>query len=62
MRGSLLESDKSHQDVALSEKQADMQRKINNSNEFHQETQQQHLPGAPHTINHHPNRQVADTY
>ena len=62
MRGSLLESDKPHQDVALTDKQIEMQRKINNPNEFHQESHHHNLPGPTHSINNHQNRQVGDDY
>ena len=57
MRGSLLESDKPHQDVASLDKQADVERKLNHSNEHQPETHQ-NLPGPSINLNHHHNRQV----
>ena len=62
MRGSILESDvPSRQDVAISEKQSDIQRKPNTmNNEFRQESHPQHLPGSNH--NHQQSRQVIETH
>ena len=60
MRGSILESDvPPRQDVAISDKQSDMHRKQNTSNnEFRQESHSQHLPGSSQNFSHQQNRQV----
>ena len=61
MRGSVLESEVTpRQDVAVSDKQSDIQRKSNTmNNEFRQESHPQHLSGSTH--NHQQNRQVIES-
>ena len=58
MRGSLLESEKQHQDVPMLDMQTEIQRKMNNSNDFQSDVHPQHLPGSPHSLGLQHNRQV----
>ena len=58
MRGSLLESEKQHQDVPMLDRQTEIQRKMNNSNDFQSDVHPQHLPGSPHSLGLQHNRQV----
>ena len=58
MRGSLLDSEKQHQDVPMFDGQTEIQRKMNNSNDFQSDVHPQHLPGSPHTLGLQHNRQV----
>ena len=58
MRGSLLESEKQHQDVPILDRQTEIQRKMNNSNDFQSDVHPQHLPGSPHSLGLQHNRQV----
>ena len=58
MRGSLLENEKQHQDVQMLDRQTEIQRKMNNSNEFQSDVHPQHLPGSPHSLGLQHNRQV----
>ena len=58
MRGSLLENEKQHQDVQMLDRQTEIQRKMNNSNDFQSDVHPQHLPGSPHSLGLQHNRQV----
>ena len=58
MRGSLLEGENQHQDVSMLDRQTEIQRKMNNSNDFQSDVHPQHLPGSPHTLGLQHNRQV----
>ena len=58
MRGSLLESEKQHQDVPMLDRKTEIQRKMNNSNDFQSDVHPQHLPGSPHSLGLQHNRQV----
>ena len=58
MRGSLLEGEKQHQDVPMLDRQTEIQRKMNNSNDFQSDVHPQHLPGSPHSLGLQHNRQV----
>ena len=59
MRGSLLENQKQHQDVQMLDRQTEIQRKMNNSNDFQSDVHPQHLPGSPHSLGLQHNRQVS---
>ena len=64
MRGSILENDGPlRQDVAISDKQSDMQRKMSSTNnEFRQESNSQHLPVSNQSLCQQQNRQVFEGF